>query len=819
MPLSWKLARSNADDTRSLQDWRVGSASLRRINSGLDTLTLGFPGVDLLGNLPFDPDEVLRLERDLGVDLIELVHDSDGDDNGAFYFLGTDAGAVAWENPITAARLAGFFTNHGGGAEADAFVDRATGSTPWTSNTAGTYVMFDLGAGISLSVSKYSIQNMAWEGGSHALRNFKLQGSNDVATNDDDGASAATWDDIDLRVADTTMAATSLSWGTYTPNQGNAASYRWLRVLQTGLNAAGDNYFNLTEFEFYGALAGAGAPLVDIPATFFCGLVVGERRGAYGKAEGTTLILAGPWHYLEKLVYQRPAGFVLVPTANPDPADPDGLQITDFEQVTRYSSVVTTGVDAEGNRIDTRDQVIEILEYAIEKGAPIAIGTIDSSIAGPRQTYRDTTCADLIIRLFAFNPGSSIFWDYSVDPPEINIRSRPNRELLTLDIADAMVREIELNPRRDLVLTGVTVNYLRVHRRTGFQFLTLEKDEAGPDPNGIGALVITLGVNGTYVIEGDDGVVDEEAEPIGIAGAIYNEYAVAPFEGRISLLADETDPVLWLSRTLAVANGVPAWAAASMNVEESVENLFPLENAEGTFFRTELTISPPRQLGPVGIRQSGSMSAPAANDNIPTNPPIPPSFPPTEPPAPPEPPHTDYNPFLYVVSNIRHSGESNTDTGELPFPPGYPGTPLSPVFVQLGGDPPDTTQVSDIAAIGASISKTARRTANGGATAYSETTHAEGEFTVTQFDLRTGLGGLLGIHVVAVKLIGTQLKSKPDGTNESTEIRVDLPVGGLYTYTSVATIGATRETADGVSFQVASASGSVSFTNFRAYTR
>lgn len=213
---------------------------------------------------------------------------SDGDANGAFYRYGTNFGLISWENPITAGRIVGFFTNHGGGAEADAYADRADGAAPYTTNTAGTYAMFDFGDGNSIAVDTISIRqigpgNLA----ARAIRNFKVQGSNDVASNDDTGAGAATWDDIDIRVADTTMSdVVSGSWGTYVANQSNTTKYRHIRVLQNGVNAEGSNYFNMTEFEFYGELDYISAPGAITGASV-------ETAGNYSALPGGPVAVAG----------------------------------------------------------------------------------------------------------------------------------------------------------------------------------------------------------------------------------------------------------------------------------------------------------------------------------------------------------------------------------------------------------------------------------------------------------------------------------------------------------------------------------------------
>lgn len=182
-----------------------------------------------------------------------LTYSSAGDTNGVVYFLGTTYLTGTFSNPngvtVTVVR-----SSNAGGTAAD-LTDRAQNVTA-TSNVANSWAAIDLGSGSSLVPSYYTLQARASSNGT-LPRNWKLQGSNDVATNDVTGINAATWADLDTRTSDATINADN-AWGSFAVS-GVTTGYRWLRILQTGLTATGDNYLTIAEFEFYGAFTYTGA--------------------------------------------------------------------------------------------------------------------------------------------------------------------------------------------------------------------------------------------------------------------------------------------------------------------------------------------------------------------------------------------------------------------------------------------------------------------------------------------------------------------------------------------------------------------------------
>jgi hypothetical protein len=357
-----------------------------------------------------------------------------------------------------------------------------------------------------------------------------------------------------------------------------------------------------------------------VPTTVFRGRIIKETRGAHGSSEGFTVVVAGPWWYLEKTIYMQTQEFVVYPLEvdNPVPIPP-ALQLTlaNFATESLTSAQIVLKEDDTGRTVDSKEQIVEAIEYAISKGAPLAIGTIDDGIAVPRDSIQDATCAEIILKSLRWTPDQSAFFDYSVNPPALNIRTRANREALSIDIADKTVAEVEINPQSELAVSGVTLNYQRLHQREFINFVTLDKDQAGPDPEGIGALVMTIELYGSYNIQRSVGTTDEtfivaaEPVPAGLAAILYAAYSTAPYEGRILLAQDECDAFPWINKKLSILNGVPIWSTVEMLVQQSSEDLFA--------GRTELTVGPPRQLGApdlLGLVRKGRTKTPPLSSGL-----------------------------------------------------------------------------------------------------------------------------------------------------------------------------------------------------------
>lgn len=571
--------------------------------------------------------------------------------------------------------------------------------------------------------------------------------------------------------------------------------------------------------------------------TVFRGRAMSPRRAAFGSSEGFSITVVGPWWYFDNLIYTQTTSFVERADANPTPANPRGLQISDFVTKTFQSARILLNTDQAGTRVDTRSMILDALNFAIRKGVPIAIGTIDPGLSVPREELTDATIAEILLKSLRWTPDHSTFFDYSVDPPAFHIRRKADRALLEINIADEEVEEVELNPRDDVSLSGVTMNYLRRHQRNGFEFVTQDTDKAGPNPSGIGALIMTIELYGSYLVQTAAGppptyaLVAAEAIPIGIATTLYLAYASAAFEGRIKLVEQEVDAIAWTSRTLRVLNGVPSWSDAVMMIQGSDEDLFS--------GRTELTIGPPRSLGPtdlVGLVRKGRTPAPPLQNILdrdggsPNSPPFPGGNPDPRlqdpPDKPPDPPHTTHDPANYATLR---NGRQGSYSGRIvrQFQCDYneatsfatcdaANTPAVPI----GALPDLSTNIVNQSAFGASKQQQGQRNFTpplappdgpGAGHGFTQTDvqHASASESVWEFDLT-----VLPSNVIGAELVGTQTVSNADGTSTTTEARLPLAIGQRTTVAAVAPSGATWFNSN---LNLWTASGSVSYGTLRLY--
>jgi len=258
-----------------------------------------------------------------------------GDDDGVIFAIATDFGSSSFSNPHTAGKVVVTRSSNGTGTEAD-LVDRISAQNTHTSNASNSWAAIDLGENRSLVVTDYTLQCRG-QFSSLALRNWKLQGSNDVVSNSISDLNLATWTDIDTRSGDTTMAATAGSWGEYSVS-GTPAAYRWFRIYQTGTNADGTNYLGLAEIELYGTLFRVGGGTTDGAVALWSGVGADKLKNSDIIYDGTTLALPA--------VNINESGKLTLLTASTSVNWPSISANSDSTQNITVTGAVTTGTPA-----------------------------------------------------------------------------------------------------------------------------------------------------------------------------------------------------------------------------------------------------------------------------------------------------------------------------------------------------------------------------------------------------------------------------------------------------------------------------------------
>ena len=171
---------------------------------------------------------------------VPLQFETVGDDNGVIYWYGSLEQTEAFVNPHTEGLLE--FSASTVEAGPIALLADRSDSVFYTSSQVDSWVQLNLKTK-KLKVTQYTLKNRA-SGGGYYLRNWKLQGSNNLLQ---------PWVDLDIRLNDTTLNQDN-TWGVFTCSNPSDVAFQYLRIQETGTNSSGTYHVVLGEVEFYGEL-------------------------------------------------------------------------------------------------------------------------------------------------------------------------------------------------------------------------------------------------------------------------------------------------------------------------------------------------------------------------------------------------------------------------------------------------------------------------------------------------------------------------------------------------------------------------------------
>jgi hypothetical protein len=198
---------------------------------------------------------------------------------------------------------------------------------------------------------------------------------------------------------------------------------------------------------------------------WFSGLVTETPSLGTAAAESCDYRISGPWWYLESIIYQQPWNLIS------DPTDPEsGLATT-------HKSHIILGQSVSGSPISIRQQLGDILAYAVASGAQLAydLGEGDLDFSFPYDECKDLSCAEALQRVLRWVPDARIHFDYSATPPVLCLLRRGDAEKISIPLGPAL-RSLSITPRHDLRLAGVIIKYERSHSADGYVWNTLETD-------------------------------------------------------------------------------------------------------------------------------------------------------------------------------------------------------------------------------------------------------------------------------------------------------------------------------------------------------
>ncbi len=254
------------------------------------------------------------------------------------------------------------------------------------------------------------------------------------------------------------------------------------------------------------------------------GQVVGAEPYAQGGgAQGLRYEIVNAWGVLETVVYKQRFSYA-----------------TSFAaRVTRWRSKVWLGVAENGDRLDTRETILRICDYAATMaGVPMDVSAFGWGTMVPVTQAVDTTCAALILQILRWHPNVVPYWRYSFGGATLHLRQLGSLDGVSLVVSNASLGaaqpiSAEVRPRPDRVPPCVIVKYERANEFTDpdsgtVQLIEMHEEKAGGgSEHAPGAMCYTIELPGirsqaivqpvrTRSIPGEfgEGVEDEEGGPV-----------------------------------------------------------------------------------------------------------------------------------------------------------------------------------------------------------------------------------------------------------------------------------------------------------------
>lgn len=222
---------------------------------------------------------------------------------------------------------------------------------------------------------------------------------------------------------------------------------------------------------------------------WFTGRVVQVPARASAAAEDQLYRLAGPWWYLENLVFQQTW------------QSTDGVDST-LIPINKSRIILTQKAD--GTKLNTGQAIQEVLTYATSLGVPITLGEITPNAFAPYSEVLDASCAEVIRTLLRWTPDAVATFDYTTAPyPTLSIFRRADAIAVTLPAYGSPVSELELTPRYDLQRPSVVLKFeqTNVLDSESYTALIVQPAPTTTTGNELGAWVMTLdlaGARATY---------------------------------------------------------------------------------------------------------------------------------------------------------------------------------------------------------------------------------------------------------------------------------------------------------------------------------
>lgn len=194
----------------------------------------------------------------------------------------------------------------------------------------------------------------------------------------------------------------------------------------------------------------------------------------------------GPWWHLEHLVFQQ----AWLQNKTPEAAE------ATLESI--YKGRLILGQSLHGEALSVQDQIQEILNYAIDAGAPFQVGRLGLNFKVPFDEVKDISCAEAIQRILRWSPDTVLWFDYSTLPLP-TLRLSPRADMPAINIPYGQLQSLHISPRYDLQIPSVLLKYEKTHKSDHDSWTSTEVDAYPEGASGqeFNAMVLTIDLVGS----------------------------------------------------------------------------------------------------------------------------------------------------------------------------------------------------------------------------------------------------------------------------------------------------------------------------------
>lgn len=214
---------------------------------------------------------------------------------------------------------------------------------------------------------------------------------------------------------------------------------------------------------------------------WFYGRVIPIPRTGEARYETVSYVLADPWWYLERQVFQQ-----------------DWALYSEGSVRAVQKSRCILGQGYDGVAVNNGAVVRAAVEWAIAAGAPLQIGTIGVAVPMLFDEVQDMTCAEIIRRVLRLSPDAVTWIDHSTTPPTFNVARRTALTAVARAATGQPVKAVNITARGDLQVPAVVLKYERTVTVDEQTYETVEIEKYPPTATGRewNALVATIELAG-----------------------------------------------------------------------------------------------------------------------------------------------------------------------------------------------------------------------------------------------------------------------------------------------------------------------------------